>query len=127
VSKGSHLEGAWIGVDFDGTLAHYEGAHHYEIGGPIKPMVERVKRWLKEGYTVKIFTARVFLDGTRKRRNEALAAKVALGYWCLEHLGQVLEVTCQKDFKMIELWDDRAVTVERNTGYQLGVSQENLE
>jgi len=46
------VSGGWIGVDLDGTLAHYEGfkgAQH--IGEPISPMVERVKRWLAEGKT----------------------------------------------------------------------------
>lgn len=40
----------WIGVDLDGTLAHYDGwkgADH--IGEPIPAMVERVKQWLSEG------------------------------------------------------------------------------
>jgi hypothetical protein len=51
----------WIGVDLDGTLAHYDGwkgADH--IGAPIPAMVERVKGWLTEGKTVRIFTARVY-------------------------------------------------------------------
>jgi len=36
--------------------------------------------------------------------------------WCRQHIGQVLEVTNVKDFGMIELWDDRAIQVESNTG-----------
>ena len=37
----------WIGVDLDGTLAHYEGWQgETHIGAPISAMVERVKRWL---------------------------------------------------------------------------------
>lgn len=36
--------------------------------------------------------------------------------WCLEHIGQELLITNVKDFGMYELWDDRAVTVEPNTG-----------
>ena len=34
----------------------------------------------------------------------------------MKHIGQELEVTCTKDFGMIELWDDRAIRVEKNTG-----------
>lgn len=36
--------------------------------------------------------------------------------WCLEHLGQELEVTCSKDYGMILLYDDRAVQIIPNTG-----------
>jgi hypothetical protein len=36
--------------------------------------------------------------------------------WCEKHIGRRLEVTCQKDFAMIELWDDRCVQVVCNTG-----------
>lgn len=50
----------WIGVDLDGTLAHYDGwkgADH--IGAPVPAMVERVKAWLANGREVRIFTARI--------------------------------------------------------------------
>lgn len=107
----------WIGVDLDGTLAHYDGWKGIEhIGEPIPLMVERVKRWLAEGRAVKIFTARVI------RENGSMSSE-AVGYiwkWCEEHLGQRLHVTNQKDMGMQELWDDRAVCVERNTGEVLG-------
>ena len=36
--------------------------------------------------------------------------------WCEKHIEYVLAIVCEKDYQMIELWDDRAVTVERNTG-----------
>ena len=32
------------------------------------------------------------------------------------YIGQELEVTHMKDYAMVELWDDRAVSVEKNTG-----------
>jgi hypothetical protein len=49
----------WIGVDLDGTLAEYHGWVGPEyIGPPIPAMLDRVKLWLEEGRTVKIFTAR---------------------------------------------------------------------
>lgn len=107
----------WIGVDLDGTLAHYDGwkgADH--IGDPIPTMVERVKGWLREGWRVKIMTARVWSDGSMTRNREAYIATKYIHNWCLENLGTVLEVTCQKDFEMISLWDDRAVRVVCNTG-----------
>lgn len=108
---GAHMKSKeWYGVDFDGTLAKYDkwrGIEH--TGEPIKPMVDRVKRWLNSGRNVKIFTARVAgKDGTK--------ARPYIEAWCKEHLGQKLEVTNIKDHHMIELWDDRAVQVKMNTG-----------
>lgn len=109
-------DGSWIGVDLDGTLAHYDGwkgvAH---IGEPIPEMVERVKQWVLEGIEVRIFTARVADCGP-----EGIAARIAIKDWCEKHLGCVLPMTHQKDLKMYELWDDRCVCVERNTGRILG-------
>ena len=98
----------WIGVDLDGTLAYYEGWDGGSIGEPIEPMVRRVKKWLKEGKKVKIFTARMHLDDGSQER--------AIKDWCAEHIGQELEVTCCKDYAMMELWDDRVRQVEKNTG-----------
>jgi len=36
--------------------------------------------------------------------------------WLVEHIGQVLVITSEKDYYMIELWDDRAIRVVTNTG-----------
>ena len=107
----------WIGVDLDGTLAHYsgwKGAEH--IGDPVPAMVERVKGWITEGREVRIFTARAWTDGTSERSEEAGKAVLRIRDWCREHLGVVLPVTCVKDYGMIELWDDRAVRVMVNRG-----------
>jgi len=117
----------WIGVDLDGTLAHYDewrGAQH--VGDPVPAMVERVKRWMAEGYAVKIFTARVSHDGSPRRLNEAIEARHAIELWCAQHIGQTLPVTCTKDYAMIELWDDRAVQVRPNTGEPIGESTRGL-
>lgn len=99
----------WIGVDLDATLAHYDGWKGVDhIGEPVLPMLNRVKEWLADGQEVRIFTARAYGD-----RPEAIAPIAA---WCAYHIGQVLPITCVKDFNMIELWDDRAVQVIPNTG-----------
>ena len=38
----------WIGVDLDGTLAHYDGWKGIEhVGPPIPAMLARVKYWLE--------------------------------------------------------------------------------
>ena len=102
----------WYGVDLDGTLAYYEsgdydkfGPNH--IGKPIPKMLKRVQDWLAEGKEVRIMTARA-VDG--EERIKVVKA------WCKEHIGQELEVTAQKDYRMLELWDDRAKQVIKNTG-----------
>jgi hypothetical protein len=114
----------WIGVDLDGTLAHYEhgswrGPLH--IGQPVPEMVDRVRRWLDEGHDVRVFTARC--SGPRSEAVEAIAA---IQKWCQEHIGAVLPVTNVKYYAMLELWDDRAVTVEPNTGRPLAPSSRGL-
>lgn len=102
----------WIGVDLDGTLAHYDkwrGIEH--IGEPVPAMLERVKVWLAEGREVRIFTARIAEDDPEVFR--------VVREWCLVHTGHPLPITCVKDFGMIELWDDRCVQIEKNTGRRL--------
>jgi len=113
----------WYGVDFDGTLAHYEGFEGpLQFGNPIPKMQERVKEWIASGREVKIFTARV--SGTKGDR-DVEQVREAISNWCLVHLGKKLEVTNEKDFGLIELWDDRAVGVVKNTGERVGDSEVN--
>jgi hypothetical protein len=100
----------WIAVDLDGTLADYsewKGPEH--IGAPIPLMVERVKAWLAQGVDVRIFTARIAHD-------EDGSVAAIIERWCEEHLGVKLAITNQKDYGMVELWDDRCVQVVPNTG-----------
>jgi hypothetical protein len=97
----------WIGVDLDGTLAKdngWKGAT--KIGAPIPKMVARIRRWVGHGKKVKIFTARA--DDERSVN--------AIKKWLKDNELPDLEVTNLKDQHMKELWDDRAVEVERNTG-----------
>lgn len=104
---------------FDGTFAQYDGwqgEHH--IGEPVPAMLARVKYWLEHGHPkygdvdVKIFTARV-----SDPRREGVAATIQ--QWCLEHVGVVLPITNEKDYGCVEIWDDRAVQVEANTGRRM--------
>jgi hypothetical protein len=93
----------WIGVDLDGTLAHYDeyrGDDH--VGEPIIPMVERVIKMLDEGKDVRIFTARKPHPAIRK--------------FSKDNFGKILPITNLKDHNMQMLLDDRAVGVKRNTG-----------
>lgn len=101
----------WIGVDLDGTLAHYDGWKGIEhIGDPIPKMLERVKRWVEAGMNVKILTARCCRMSERDEQVDMIHD------WLITHGLPRLEVTNIKDFGMIELWDDRAVQVVPNTG-----------
>lgn len=107
----------WIGVDLDGTLAEYDRWEGPErIGPPVPQMVNRVRQWLADGADVRVFTARVWHDGTPTRVHEAMVAEQAIQAWCEQHVGRALPVTCTKDFGMIVLYDDRCVRVEKNTG-----------
>jgi hypothetical protein len=108
----------WIGVDLDGTLAHYAGWNAGAIGHPIERMVDRVKQWLADGVEVRIVTARVARASCRDDV-ERLEQVRRIEAWCVEHLGQQLPVTSEKDFMMIELWDDRCVQLQPNTGIAL--------
>ena len=98
-------------MDLDGTLAQDLGPKREnrglgEIGSPIKPMLNRVRKWIAEGKTVKIFTARA-----SSPRQVAMIKK-----WLTIHGLPELEVTNVKDLRMIELWDDRCVQVMTNLG-----------
>ena len=102
----------WIAVDLDGTLAYYDdwdGAEN--IGEPIPAMLERVRRWIAIGKTVRIFTARA-----------CIPEQIPFVRKWLDDLGlESVGITNQKDFGMTELWDDRCIRVERNTGRPLQI------
>lgn len=99
--------GKWIGVDLDGTLAEYKSNKNQSIGNAIQPMLQRVKEWIDDGKEVRIFTARAS-DSEQIKKVEQ---------WLSENGLSDLAVTNVKDFDMIELWDDKAIRVKRNTGY----------
>jgi hypothetical protein len=102
----------WIGVDLDGTLARNDVDGWLEnIGPPVERMVVRVRNWLAQGKNVKIMTARVSSKNFDARKHRSLIEQ-----WCVEHIGTMLPITSEKDSDMTELWDDRAISVEENTG-----------
>ena len=111
----------WIGVDLDGTLAQYNGwVSPGHIGPPVPLMVARVKKWLLAGMDVRIFTARV------SQASDEQAVRRNIEAWCAKYIGKVLPITNVKDYAMVELWDDRAVQVEHNTGKVVGHSTRGL-
>jgi hypothetical protein len=104
----------WIGVDLDGTLAKHDDNDQYspdKIGDPIEKMINRVKKWISDGKTVKIMTARADKNDANHK-----IAKKAIDDWCDKHIGKKLEITNQKDKNMEELWDDKAIQINKNTG-----------
>lgn len=97
----------WVGVDLDGTLVPsnaFKGLHY--VGKPIPNMLARVKEWVEAGIVVKIMTARA-------SHPEGIPP---VKKWLKKHGLPDLEVTNQKDFFMLELWDDRAIQVMEDTG-----------
>ena len=105
----------WIGVDLDGTLAihdEWQGLEH--VGAPVPAMVAHVRRWLADGWDVRIFTARANPAGQTPEEFKRTIRTIET--WCETHLGRALPVTCEKDMFLQELYDDRAVQVEKNTG-----------
>lgn len=95
----------WIGVDLDGTLAKHDGKIG-EIGAAIPSMVERIEKWIDDGHEVRIFTARA--DSTLERTK--------VKKWLSDNDLPDLAITNKKDWKMLELYDDRAIRVEHNKG-----------
>jgi len=106
-SDTQNTHNGWIGVDLDGTLASYSSSHGVNIVGEIiDPIAFRIKQWLESGIEVRIFTARA--------SNPDLIAPVQ--DWLLENDLPALPVTNEKDFDLLQLWDDRVVQIEANTG-----------
>jgi hypothetical protein len=109
-------------VDFDGTLAHFDGwKGMMHFGEPVPAMVEKVKKMITDGHKVVIFTARVvpwsgpeqdpfFEDGFTRADIE-----VGIKAWCREHLGCELPITGQK-MPWDHCWDDSIHSVVRNQG-----------
>lgn len=110
-------------VDFDGTLAEYDGDYASgRAGRPIPLMLNRVKRWLAQGIPVKIVTARVASTNPTALRNRYIINK-----WLKMFLGVELPITSEKEPLMDELYDDKARQVIPNTGIIVGESNSPTE
>jgi nicotinamidase-related amidase len=107
---------AVIFVDLDKTLAeHDEDYAPDKIGNPIKPMMDRVKRWIGEGKEVVIHTARVSQPGAFPHVQK----------WLRDQGLEGLRVTHKKSPEADAYYDDKAVAVEPNTGRILGGNTEH--
>jgi hypothetical protein len=118
----------WYGIDFDGTLVTIPDKDIRDdpsyIGEPIWPTIYRVRQRLADGQIVKIFTGRVWNDGSEERLKAVMIGYSVISAFCLEIFGEVLPITNEKDPWMISLEDDRAVQIGRNTGYPVGWNNE---
>ena len=103
-----------IALDFDGTLAEYESwdFQGHKIGPPIKPMVDNVKRWLKKGYKVSIFTARLSHSRSESEQQIALIER-----FLEENDLPILQITCIKMWYFTHFVDDKAYHAELNKGW----------
>jgi len=103
------------GVDLDKTTATYDtwkGPEH--IGEPIPLMQVRIAAWFANGDAVDVFTARMHPSHGDE---ETAAAEVAIRAWYMKVFGQEpREVTCEKNPKWDDIWDDKTVQVVPNTG-----------
>jgi hypothetical protein len=109
--KKQKKERGFYAVDLDGTLAKYNGFKSpTEIGKPVPKMLDRVKKFLRDGHKVKIFTARA-------NEKETIPA---IKKWLRKYGLPALPVTNIKGHDMIEFWDDRAKQVIPNTGKLVG-------
>lgn len=101
----------WLAVDLDGTLAHYDGWKGIgNIGAPVKSIADALRIRREDGWGVAIFTARVSDPAERE------AAEEAIWEWLDHHGIEVDGITCIKHKHFIEFWDDRALSVVKNTG-----------
>jgi len=114
------MKSGWVGFDLDGTLAFYDGwVGEEHIGPPIREMVERAKELIEKGIEIRIVTARASTG--QKRIIEKIQD------WAEEQgLGRPV-VTCEKDYKMICLYDDRCLQVYPNTGMLVSEYVEKLQ
>jgi hypothetical protein len=124
-----------IGVDFDGTLVKYTGWKGDDNIGEIVPlMAHRVHKWLKEGIEVRIVTARAYkyemavLMGESPEICTEIFQKtiVPIIEWGKLHFhGYEFIVTSMKSPNMVEIWDDRAISVKSNVGTNLRLCKKN--
>lgn len=109
---------SWVGFDLDGTLAKWEhGDSVQQIGEPIAPMVRICQGFINVGVRVKIMTARVGQRMPNDPANFVEKQRDMIRRWTSTHIGYPLEATCEKDFEMALLFDDRAVGVLSNKGH----------
>ena len=97
--------GYWVGFDFDGTLVEFPRAGQSH-GGDIPSMVRLLRELVEQGVEVRIVTA--------KAAYPELTAVVQR--WLDSHGIGGVKITDRKDFEMVALFDDLAISVEKGIG-----------
>jgi hypothetical protein len=113
----------WIGVDLDGTL--FKIIDHqppFKLGPAIPEMLARVRLWVKERKTVKILTARCAWSAEEAKamgsppscypKAQRRDIRKHLAMYGLAHL----EIRNKLDPYCVEIWNDRAIRVDRDEG-----------
>ena len=106
------------GVDLDRTTATYDGwVSEVDIGEPIGLMCSRIAAWFAAGDIVDVFTARMHPS----HGEESVAnAEKAIRAWYRDVFGQEpREVTCMKNPKWDDIWDDAVIQVVPNSGVRV--------
>lgn len=103
-----------IFLDFDGTLAYKAKNFTIEkIGPPIKNMVDLLNNWLKKGYLITIFTARVGHKNPFINFRERLKIK----RWLKQHNLPIFPITAIKRHgKFDYIIDDKSFNCLKNKG-----------
>ena len=107
----------WFGFDLDGTLSFHPspGTVDAGLGLPIKgEAYDMFIKYCMGSERVKIVTARAYMANPDRDKEIA-----SIHEWLKEHCPKPchdLEITSEKDYLMIKLYDDRAVQVIRDTG-----------
>ena len=104
----------YTAFDLDGTLAidTPNRNNDTEIGEPVIPMVELAKKLIAEGEDVRIFSARAWQPVPDMRK----LVYNAINQWCIQHIGQALRIMYYKDHDLERFYDDKAVSVQKDTG-----------
>lgn len=107
---------AWWGFDIDKTIAVDEGGTRGGvIGAPIKSLIRRMKYYIRTGRKVNIVTARVHPSEPDAAMQHAVVRQfLGENFTPMEAL--LIDIRCDKDRSMIELFDDRVAQVIPNKG-----------
>ena len=106
---------AWWGFDLE-TIAFYETWGDGSIGAPIKPMIRRMKHYIRTGRKVAIVTARVHPSKGLEATEHLHKVRDFLDAQFGKDASDTIEIRCDKDMHLIALFDDRAEQVIPNRG-----------
>ena len=106
-----------ICADLDGTLAYYDEVNFnpYEVGAPIKSMIQLMRSEMAKGIEVRIFTARA-ARGNNETDLMYDARMEPVIKFSLANFRKILPIVNYKTFATIAIYDDRAYQVLTNQG-----------